>query len=80
MKLTVNIQVDEVVEDAPWVVDQAFLDKHRIDYVAHDDIPYQSAGMDDVYAFVKQQGKFHATKRTDGISTSDLITRHVDLF
>lgn len=69
--------VDEVVENAPWVVDGEFLDKHRIDYVAHDDIPYKSGDIEDVYAFVKRQGKFLPTKRTDGISTSDLITRIV---
>ncbi|KAF9356374.1 hypothetical protein BGX26_005364 [Mortierella sp. AD094] len=69
--------VDEVVESAPWVVDQAFLDKHKIDYVAHDDIPYKSVDSDDVYAFVKNQGSFLPTQRTDGVSTSDLITRIV---
>lgn len=69
--------VDEVIEDAPWVIDQAFIDKYMIDYVAHDDIPYKSAESDDVYAFVKQQGRFLPTRRTDGISTSDLITRIV---
>lgn len=31
--------VDEVIPDAPWVIDQAFLDKHQIDYVAHDSLP-----------------------------------------
>ncbi|KAG0216987.1 hypothetical protein BGX33_011684 [Mortierella sp. NVP41] len=67
--------VDEVVESAPWVVNQAFLDKHKIDYVAHDDIPYKSVDSDDVYAFVKNQGCFLPTQRTDGVSTSDLITR-----
>ncbi|KAF9914203.1 hypothetical protein BX616_008760 [Lobosporangium transversale] len=69
--------VDEVIESAPWVVDQAFLDKHQIDYVAHDDIPYKSVDSDDVYAFVKNQGHFLPTQRTDGVSTSDLITRIV---
>ncbi|KAF8984255.1 hypothetical protein BGZ52_012882 [Haplosporangium bisporale] len=69
--------VDEVVEAAPWVVDQAFLDKHKIDYVAHDDIPYKSVEGDDVYAFVKNSGNFLPTNRTDGVSTSDLITRIV---
>lgn len=49
----------------------------KIDYVAHDDIPYASGGTADVYEFVKQQGKFLPTKRTDGVSTSDLITRIV---
>ncbi|KAI8356834.1 hypothetical protein B0O80DRAFT_384425 [Mortierella sp. GBAus27b] len=69
--------VDEVIEDAPWVVDQAFLDQHQIDYVAHDDIPYKSVEDDDVYAFVKNRGRFLPTKRTDGVSTSELITRIV---
>jgi glycerol-3-phosphate cytidylyltransferase-like family protein len=69
--------VDEVVPDAPWFVTQDFLDKHQIDYVAHDAEPYQSTESGDVYSFVKEQGKFLPTQRTDGISTSDLITRIV---
>jgi choline-phosphate cytidylyltransferase len=69
--------VDEVVQDAPWFVDQEFLDNHNIDYVAHDAEPYQSKESGDVYAFVKDQGRFFPTERTDGISTSDLITRIV---
>lgn len=69
--------VDEVVPDAPWFVDQEFLDHHRIDYVAHDAEPYQSKESGDVYAFVKEQGRFFPTSRTEGISTSDLITRIV---
>jgi len=54
---------DEVIEDAPWVITQEFLDKHIIDFVAHDDEPYPSAGHDDVYKFVKDQGRFIATQR-----------------
>lgn len=69
--------VDQVIEDAPWFIDQEFLDRHQIDFVAHDDIPYSSGGVADVYKFVKDQGKFLATQRTSGISTSDLITRIV---
>ncbi|KAG8934306.1 hypothetical protein FRC01_003819 [Tulasnella sp. 417] len=49
--------VDEILPDAPWVVDQAFIDKHRIDYVAHDDDPYKgSDGSEDVYHYVKTTG------------------------
>jgi choline-phosphate cytidylyltransferase len=50
--------VDEVVPDAPWVVDTTFLAKFNIDYVAHDDEPYVSAGHEDVYAVVKSIGLF----------------------
>lgn len=69
--------VDEVVENAPWVIDQEFLDKHKIDFVAHDDIPYASGDCSDVYKFVKDQNKFIATQKTQGISTSSIITRIV---
>ncbi|KAF4098374.1 phosphate cytidylyltransferase 1B, choline b [Onychostoma macrolepis] len=69
--------VDEVVRDAPWTLTSEFLKKHRIDFVAHDDIPYTSAGSEDVYKHIKEAGMFVATQRTEGISTSDLITRIV---
>ena len=45
--------------------------------MAHDDLPYNSAGQDDVYKDIKAMGKFAATQRTEGISTSDVITRIV---
>ncbi|XP_064197593.1 choline-phosphate cytidylyltransferase A-like isoform X2 [Anguilla rostrata] len=69
--------VDEVVRDAPWTLSPEFLAKHRIDFVAHDDIPYSSAGSDDVYKHIKDAGMFAPTQRTEGISTSDIITRIV---
>lgn len=69
--------VDEVVEDAPWIVNQDFLDKHKIDFVAHgEDICLDENG-EDVYKFVKDQGHYQTIKRTDGISTSDIILRIV---
>ena len=69
--------VDEIVKDAPWTLDEDFLAKHRIDFVAHDEAPYvigASAGVD-CYQFIKESGRFCATQRTEGVSTSDLITR-----
>ncbi|KAK2988318.1 hypothetical protein RJ640_000305 [Escallonia rubra] len=71
--------VDEVIPDAPWVVTLEFLDNHQIDYVAHDSLPYADASGagNDVYEFVKSIGKFKETKRTEGISTSDIIMRIV---
>ncbi|CAK8695082.1 unnamed protein product [Clavelina lepadiformis] len=69
--------VDEVVRDAPWTLDDEFLDKHQIDFVAHDDLPYASTSSADVYKHIKEKGMFCATQRTEGISTSDVITRIV---
>ncbi|XP_054168547.1 choline-phosphate cytidylyltransferase B-like [Oppia nitens] len=69
--------VDEVVRDAPWVINEEFLEKYKIDFVAHDDIPYTSSDYDDVYTFIKEKGMFYITERTEGISTSDLVSRIV---
>ncbi len=68
--------VDEVVEDAPWVLTPEFIEKHNIDFVAHDDLPYAAiGGLSDIYAPIKETGKFLPTKRTDGVSSSDLVSR-----
>ena len=63
--------VDEVIPNAPWVIDENFIKKHEIDYVVHDDNPYPG----DVYENVRKMGRFKATQRTKGISTTDIITR-----
>lgn len=67
--------VDTVLTDIPWIPTVEFLDEHDIDYVAHDALPYVSGDHEDVYAEVKNAGRFRETQRTDGVSTSDLILR-----
>lgn len=69
--------VDEVVRDAPWEYDEEFLDKHKIDFVAHDDIPYTTEDCEDIYAMIKAKDMFVATERTEGVSTSDIVARIV---
>lgn len=69
--------VDEVIEDAPWCITNEFVEKHKIDYVAHDDLPYASAETEDIYDPLRRMGKFWPTQRTEGVSTSDIITRIV---
>lgn len=67
--------VDQVVVRSPWVLTQAFLDEHEIDFVVHgEDNSYDDEG-NDAYAFVKAQGKYKTIKRTEGVSTTDLIIR-----
>ena len=55
--------------------------QHDIDFVCHDDLPYVDvsgvSGCGDVYLPIKRMGRFHATQRTEGVSTSDLIVRIV---
>lgn len=74
--------VDEVLPHAPWIITECntyiyeeFLTKMNIDYVCHDDIPYVTAGVEDAYAECKRLGKFKATKRTEGISTTDVVAK-----
>ncbi|KAF2898593.1 hypothetical protein ILUMI_07583 [Ignelater luminosus] len=69
--------VDEIVRDAPWEVDEEYLTKHKIDFIAHDDIPYGTDDCNDVYAHWKAKGMFVATQRTEGVSTSDIVARIV---
>ncbi|KAJ5286129.1 hypothetical protein N7524_001435 [Penicillium chrysogenum] len=69
--------VDEVIPCCPWIVTPEFLSEHKIDYVAHDDLPYGAAEGDDIYAPIKEQGKFLVTQRTEGVSTTGIITRVV---
>ncbi|KAL2144542.1 hypothetical protein VTI28DRAFT_8955 [Corynascus sepedonium] len=69
--------VDEVIENCPWIVTPEFLEQHQIDYVAHDDIPYGADEGDDIYAPIKAAGKFLVTQRTEGVSTTGIITKIV---
>ena len=36
--------VDEVIMPCPWIISLEFLEEHDIDFVCHDDLPYDSAG------------------------------------
>lgn len=69
--------VDEVIPNCPWIVTTEFLAKHNIDYVAHDDEPYGATEGDDIYRPIKEQGKFLVTERTEGVSTTGIITKYV---
>lgn len=69
--------VDAVLRDAPWEIDDRFLAEHKIDFVAHDDIPYANENGEDIYGGLKEKGMFVGTRRTDGVSTSDVICRIV---
>ncbi|XP_044267406.1 choline-phosphate cytidylyltransferase A-like isoform X3 [Tribolium madens] len=69
--------VDEVLRDAPWEYTDEFLENNKIDFVAHDDIPYESENTDDTYGELKKRGMFLATERTEGVSTSDIVARIV---
>lgn len=69
--------VNEVLRDAPWILTDDFLKKHKIDFVAHDDLPYPCGSVTDIYATVKERGMFLPTQRTEDVSTTDVVARIV---
>ena len=66
---------DEIIGQCPWVPAIEFIDKHNIDFIAHDAIPYKTPDCADCYLPFKEAGRFIPTMRTEGVSTSDLIMR-----
>uniref|UniRef100_A0A8C5EB18 ethanolamine-phosphate cytidylyltransferase n=1 Tax=Gouania willdenowi TaxID=441366 RepID=A0A8C5EB18_GOUWI len=67
--------VDEIVEGAPYVTTLETLDKYNCDSCVHgDDITLTVDGKD-TYEEVKREGRYRECKRTQGVSTTDLVGR-----
>ncbi|XP_043106999.1 ethanolamine-phosphate cytidylyltransferase-like [Puntigrus tetrazona] len=67
--------VDEIVEGAPYVTTLETLDKYSCDFCVHgDDITLTVDGKD-TYEEVKKSGRYRECKRTQGVSTTDLVGR-----
>lgn len=69
--------VDEVIEDAPFQLTEAFLDEHAITTVVHGD-DLSPEGAEAVYGPAAASGKLTYVQRTGGISTTQLIQRVLD--
>ncbi|CAL5224914.1 g7680 [Coccomyxa viridis] len=74
-----NKWVDEVIDDAPYELSPEFLHllftKHRIDYVVHGDDPCLLPDGTDAYAYAKKLRRFKMIKRTEGVSSTDIVGR-----
>ena len=67
--------VDEVYEDAEYTPTLETLDRYNCDFNSHgDDIAYNSEGVDSAF-YIKQAGRFRGFRRTQGISTTDIVGR-----
>ncbi|CEP00809.1 hypothetical protein PBRA_008121 [Plasmodiophora brassicae] len=67
--------VDEVVFDTPYTPSLQLLDKLNCDFVVHGDDMPTSADGSNVYDEVMSAGRLRIIKRTDGVSTTDLVGR-----
>jgi cytidyltransferase-like protein len=71
--------VDEVIRNAPYNLHKDWVDKlvseHRITYIVHGDDPCFTADGQDAYAYAKQIGVYKQVKRTEGVSTTDIVGR-----
>jgi len=73
---------DEVIPEAPWIITPEFLEKYKIDYVAHDEDPYAATGHDDIYDPVKREGSsyvLHPTFDANGHRQGNSCRRDVPL-
>uniref|UniRef100_A0A8C3EIF4 ethanolamine-phosphate cytidylyltransferase n=1 Tax=Corvus moneduloides TaxID=1196302 RepID=A0A8C3EIF4_CORMO len=67
--------VDEIAPGAPYVTTLETLDKYSCDFCVHgDDITLTIDGKD-TYEEVKTAGRYRECKRTQGVSTTDLVGR-----
>lgn len=69
--------VDEVIQDAPLRLTEAFLDQHSITAVVHGD-DLSPEGAESVYGPAVAAGKLVFVRRAEGISTTQLIQRVLD--
>ena len=66
--------VDEVVPDAPWIMDSAWIEKHKIDLVVHGD-DYAQEQIEHIYSVPISMGIFRTVPYTPTISTTEIIRR-----
>ncbi|XP_074268420.1 ethanolamine-phosphate cytidylyltransferase-like [Silene latifolia] len=71
--------VDEVIPDAPYAISEEFMKKlfeeYNIDYIIHGDDPCLLPDGSDAYALAKTAGRFKQIKRTEGVSSTDIVGR-----
>lgn len=71
--------VDEVIADAPYAITDKFMNSlfndHKIDYIVHGDDPCLLPDGTDAYAPAKKAGRYKQIKRTEGVSSTDIVGR-----
>ncbi|ONK70632.1 uncharacterized protein A4U43_C05F35760 [Asparagus officinalis] len=71
--------VDEVITNAPYEVNEQFMNilfnDYKIDYIIHGDDPCLLPDGTDAYASAKKAGRYKQIKRTEGVSSTDIVGR-----
>ncbi|KAL6189278.1 hypothetical protein ACLB2K_040667 [Fragaria x ananassa] len=71
--------VDQVIANAPYEITEQFMNKlfneHKIDYIIHGDDPCLLPDGTDAYALAKKAGRYKQIKRTEGVSSTDIVGR-----
>ncbi|KAJ3410040.1 hypothetical protein CcCBS67573_g00289 [Chytriomyces confervae] len=67
--------VDEVVPNAPYLTSLEWMDKYNCDVCVHGDDITTMADGSDCYQAVKDAGRYWECKRTQGVSTTELVGR-----
>ncbi|XP_020526751.1 choline-phosphate cytidylyltransferase A isoform X2 [Amborella trichopoda] len=69
--------VDEVIANAPYAITENFMnslfDEYKIDYIIHGDDPCLLPDGTDAYALAKKAGRYKQIKRTEGVSSTDIV-------
>uniref|UniRef100_A0A2P2L6S6 ethanolamine-phosphate cytidylyltransferase n=1 Tax=Rhizophora mucronata TaxID=61149 RepID=A0A2P2L6S6_RHIMU len=71
--------VDEVIVNAPYAITEKFMhslfNEHKIDHIIHGDDPCLLPDGTDAYALAKKAGRYKQIKRTEGVSSTDIVGR-----
>ncbi|KAF7813932.1 ethanolamine-phosphate cytidylyltransferase-like [Senna tora] len=71
--------VDEVITNVPYAINEQFMNslfhEYKIDYIIHGDDPCLLQDGSDPYALAKKAGCYKQIKRTEGVSSTDIVGR-----
>lgn len=76
--------MDEVIPNAPYEITEEFMNtlfnKYNIDYIIHGDDPCLLPDGTDAYALAKKVGRYKQIKRTEGVSSTDIVGKMTTWF
>ena len=73
--------VDLVIPATPYCITEAFMNRlfndYGVDYIIHGDDPCILPDGSDAYALAKAAGRYKQIKRTEGVSSTDIVGRRL---